>query len=213
MSTGDGRRARGDATRHIVLTHAADLASLEGLDGLSIARLAAAADVSKSGVATLFGTKEQLQIATVAAARERFIVAVVEPARVHPRGLKRVDALLANWIEYSRSRVFPGGCFFVSAAVDFDAKPGPVRDAIQAAMNEWRGYLGASLNAAIECGELAADADAAQLAFECTAMLDSANMMSLLNNSDEPYEHGRRAVERMLRLDSTSALARLSSAD
>ena len=110
MNEIDGRRVRGDASRRIVLTSAADLASVEGLDGLSIGRLATAANVSKSGVATLFGTKERLQLATVEAAAQRFREAVMLPARVEPRGIRRIALLLDLWIAYSRDRVFPGGC-------------------------------------------------------------------------------------------------------
>ena len=115
----DGRRTRGDASRRDVLASAADLASVEGLDGLSIGRLASAAAVSKSGVATLFGTKERLQVATVEAAAQRFRETVLEPARVEPRGIRRIVALLDAWIAYSRDRVFPGGCFFAAAMADF----------------------------------------------------------------------------------------------
>src|SRR5688500_9661779 len=134
----DGRRLRGDASRRVVLANAVDLASLEGLDGLSIGRLASAAAVSKSGVATLFGTKERLQLATVEAAAQRFRETVLEPARLAaPRGLRRIVALLDAWIAYSRDRVFPGGCFFAAAVADFDSKPGPVRDAIARAYESW----------------------------------------------------------------------------
>ena len=113
-----------------MLANAADLASVDGLDGLSIGRLAAVANVSKSGIATLFGTKERLQLATVAAARERFQETVIEPARVEPRGIRRLVALFDAWIAYSRDRVFPGGCFFGAAQIDVDAKAGPVHDAV-----------------------------------------------------------------------------------
>ena len=116
---------RGDASRRLVLANAADLASVDGLDGLSIGRLAEVANVSKSGIATLFGTKERLQLATVAAARERFQATVIEPARVEPRGIRRLVALFDAWIAYSRDRVFPGGCFFVAAESTSTPSPGP----------------------------------------------------------------------------------------
>jgi len=194
MNEIDGRRLRGDASRRVVLQRAADLASIEGLDGLSIGRLAAAADVSKSGVATLFGSKERLQLATVDAASQRFRESVLEPARVEPRGLRRIVALLDAWIAYSRDRVFPGGCFFAAALVDFDAKPGPVRDAIAAAYRSWNDYLRVSIGYAIEQGELDAGTDAALLAFEFVALLDAANAQSVMSGSAEPYALARRAV-------------------
>jgi AcrR family transcriptional regulator len=199
MDQTDGRRARGDASRRVILTSAVDLASIDGLDGLSIGRIAAAANVSKSGVATLFGTKERLQLATVDAAAQRFRESVLEPARVEPRGIRRIVALLNLWIAYSRDRVFPGGCFFASAAVDLDAKPGPVRDAVALAFESWTSYLRVSLGYAIDLGQLAAGTDAAQLAFEFTALLDGANTRSLLTGSNEPYVRARHAlVSRLL---------------
>ncbi|QTX03368.1 TetR/AcrR family transcriptional regulator [Agromyces archimandritae] len=197
--TDDGRRRRGDASRRNVLEHAADLASIAGLDGLSIGRLATAARVSKSGVATLFGSKEQLQLATVAAARERFIDTVITPARREPRGIHRVLALLDAQLAYSQGRVFPGGCFFAAAMADVDAKPGPVRDAVIAADAEFAGYLTASIGYAIELGELAADTDAAQLAFELAALYEHANTHGVLTDSEEPYARARRAQAARLR--------------
>ncbi|WP_173921777.1 TetR/AcrR family transcriptional regulator [Agromyces sp. Marseille-P2726] len=190
----DGRRARGDASRRVVLASAVDLASIDGLDGLTIGRLAAAAKVSKSNVATLFGTKERLQLATVEAASQRFRESVLEPARAQPRGIRRIIALLDRWIAYSRDRVFEGGCFFASAAVDLDAKPGPVRDAVAQAFESWSSYLRVSIGYAIELGELDAETDAAQLAFEFTALLDGANTRSLLGDTNEPYVLVRRAL-------------------
>ncbi len=199
MEQTDGRRQRGDASRRVVLASAADLASVEGLDGLSIGRLAAAANVSKSGVATLFGTKERLQLAAVEAARLRFVATVLEPARVEPRGIRRIVALLDAWIAYSRDRVFPGGCFFAAAAADFDSKPGAVRDAIAGAYESWNDYVRVSLGYAVGQGELDADADAAQLAFEFMALLDASNTRSVMTGSNEPYRLARRAlVSRLL---------------
>lgn len=196
----DGRRTRGDASRRVVLANAVDLASVEGLDGLSIGRLASAAHVSKSGVATLFGTKERLQLATVEAAAQRFRETVLEPARVAaPRGIRRIVVLLDGWIAYSRDRIFPGGCFFAAAVADFDSKPGPVRDAIALAYESWGDYVRVSLGYAIAQGELAADTDAEQLAFEFMALLDTANTRSVMTGSNEPYRLARRGlVSRLL---------------
>jgi|GEM_PF-384783 len=195
----DGRRVRGDASRRQVLAAAVDLASVEGLDQLSIARIADAASVSKSGVATLFGSKERLQLATVEAARLRFVETVVTPARELPRGLGRVVALVDRWIAYSRDRVFPGGCFFAEAAADFDAKPGPVRDAIDRALADWSGYLGASLGHARSLGELPALDDPDQLAFEFTALLDLANRDSVMRGTNASYVRARAGIAARLR--------------
>jgi AcrR family transcriptional regulator len=195
----DGRRVRGDASRRVVLANAVDLASVEGLDGLSIGRLASAAAVSKSGVATLFGTKVQLQLATVEAAAQRFRETVLEPARVQPRGIRRIVALLDAWIAYSRDRVFPGGCFFAAAVADFDSKPGPVRDAIARAYQSWNDYVAVALGYAIDQGELAPETDAALLSFEFMALLDASNTRSVMTGSNEPYRLARRALVSRLR--------------
>ena len=203
----DGRRLRGDASRRVILAAAGDLASIEGLDQLSIGRIAQAAGLSKSNVATLFGSKERLQLATVEAARERFIDTVIEPARMHPRGLGRVLALVDHWITYSRDRVFPGGCFFAEAAVDFDAKPGPVRDAVAAILREWGGYLAATLQHAHDAGELPDLDDAKQASFEFSAMLELANRDSLLTGRNAAYRRARRGIASRLRAAGGDAAA------
>ena len=195
----DGRRLRGDASRRVILTAAGDLASVEGLDQLSIGRIAQAAGLSKSNVATLFGSKERLQLATVEAARERFIETVIEPARAHPRGLGRTLALVDHWITYSRDRVFPGGCFFATAAADFDAKPGEVRDAVAGLLREWGGYLAATLQHAHDAGELPLLDDAKQLSFEFSALLELANRDSVLRGTNAPYRRARLGVAARLR--------------
>ncbi|WP_157006592.1 TetR/AcrR family transcriptional regulator [Agromyces laixinhei] len=211
----DGRRLRGDASRRLVLDHAVDLASIEGLDGLSIGRLADAAHVSKSGVATLFGTKERLQLATVDAARQRFVATVIEPARLEPRGIRRIVALLDGWIAYSRDRTFTGGCFFAGATSEFDTKPGPVRDALAAALAEWNGYVAVSFGYAVAQGELSGGDDPEQFAFEATALLDAANNRSLLGGSNQPYAFARRALVARLQAAGADAavLARLADVD
>jgi AcrR family transcriptional regulator len=195
----DGRRQRGDASRRLVLAQAVDLASIEGLDQLTIGRVAQASELSKSNVATLFGSRERLQLATVEAARERFVEVVIEPARALPRGLGRALALLDNWIAYSRDRVFPGGCFFADAAADFDAKPGVVRDAVAATLRDWDGYLGATLRHARDLGELPGLDDPEQVTFEFMALLDLANRNSLIGESNEPYRRARAGIVARLR--------------
>ena len=199
MTTIDGRKARGARSRGAIMRRAVDLASVGGLDGLTIGSLAAEADVSKSGVVALFGSKEQLQLATIEAAREIFVGAVITPAlEVHGR-LDRLNALLENWLRYSESRVFSGGCFFAAATAEFGARPGPVRDAIAAMMQEWHAFVERAIVRAVQIGELPASTDAAQLTFELTSILDGANSLSLLLDSDAPYARARTAVAMLLR--------------
>lgn len=185
-ATVDGRRARGDASRRVVLRSATDLASVDGLDGLTIGRLAEASGSSKSSIATLFRSKEGLQLATVAAAREIFTARILEPARTQPRGVHRLAALLRNSLCYSRDRVFTGGCFFAATAADVDSKTGPVRDAVRAALDDWHGYVEAQLRHAAATGEIRVD-EIEVLAFELVALNEEANARSLLTESDRPY--------------------------
>lgn len=203
----DGRRARGDASRRAVLTFATDLVSVEGLDGLSIGRLAEESGHSKSSIAGLFQNKAGLQLATVDAGRAVFMAVVVEPAREQPRGLPRLVALMDHLIEYSRTRVFAGGCFFAAVSADVDSKPGPVRDAVRAAMSDWYGYIEAQVRYAAEAGELDLDAAGIEaLAFELPALYEQANARSLLYGDDRPYEIAARAMrERLVRAGADAA--------
>lgn len=199
----DGRLVRGAHSRRVILDKATDIASIEGLDGLSIGRLAEAVGHSKSGVATLFGSKESLQLATVAAAREIFTREVVEAARTHTeRGLARVVALMVAWLDYSQRRVFPGGCFFAAASVEFDSKPGAVRDAVRDSLAEWQNYVTASLTYA--AAELPDMDDAEQVSFELTGIVQVSNTRAILLDSDEPYVRAATAVRtRLLTLGAT----------
>lgn len=195
----DGRRLRGDASRQTVLAHATDLASVEGLDGLSIGRLAEASGRSKSSIAGLFQNKEGLQLATVDAGRAVFVSVVVEPARSRPRGLPRLVALMSNVIEYSRSRVFAGGCFFAAISADYDSKPGPVRDAVRSAIEQWYGYLEIQVRAAAGDGSLDLDDEGIeQLAFALPALYEQANARSLLYGSERPYTLAARGMRDLL---------------
>ncbi|QNA93885.1 MULTISPECIES: TetR/AcrR family transcriptional regulator [unclassified Microbacterium] len=193
----DGRRARGEASRRIVLQSATDLASVEGLDGLTIGRLAEASGSRKSSIATLFQSKEGLQLATVAAAREIFTARIVTPARAEPRGVRRLAALLRNSLLYSKDRVFTGGCFFAATAADVDSKSGPVSDAVRAALVDWYGYVEAQLRYAVEAREIEGDPEV--LAFELVAMNEEANSRSLLLDDERPYVIAAAAMRGRLR--------------
>lgn len=195
----DGRRIRGDESRRVILAHAIDAASVDGLEGLTIGGLAEGSGHSKSGIATLFGSKERLQLATVAAARTVFLESVIEPARAESeRGLVRVCTLVSRWLTYSQERVFRGGCFFAAASVELDAKPGPVRDAVVAASGEWEDYLTTSIERAMDRDELPLLDDARQLTFEIVAFLESANTRSLLHASADPYDRAAAAIRTRL---------------
>ncbi|MDL9980438.1 TetR/AcrR family transcriptional regulator [Microbacterium sp. ASV49] len=181
----DGRRARGAASRERILAESTDLATTVGLDGVTIGLLAESTGRSKSSIATLFGTKEALQLATVDAAADIFRRQVVDPARALPRGLDRVVALLTALLAYSRTRVFSGGCFFQACAADMGSKPGPVRDAIRDHIASWEGYLEAQVAYAVDSGELTGDAHT--LTFTLLALYELSNARSVLTGSEEPY--------------------------
>jgi AcrR family transcriptional regulator len=202
----DGRRARGDASRRVVLSSATNLASVEGLDGLTIGRLAESSGHSKSSIATLFGSKEGLQLATVAAAREIFLARIVEPARAEPRGIRRLAALLRNNLDYSRERVFDGGCFFMATAADVDSKPGPVQDSVRALLTQWYSYLEVQVRYAVAAGELSVDeAQAEEIAFLLASLEEHANARSLLLGNDRPYEFAAAAMIDRLRAAGATA--------
>jgi len=198
MTTIDGRRARGDTSRRAVMRIAVDVASVHGLEGLSIGSLAAASSLSKGGVVALFGTKEQLQLATVAAAADIFVAHVITPAIAVAGGRERLTVLLDCWLRYSESRVFAGGCFFAAASAELGSQPGPVRDAVAAATRQWYEFVRRTIERAIARGELDGSTDSEQLAFEVTSLLDSANAMSLLFDSSEPYSRARVALGKLL---------------
>lgn len=195
----DGRVERGNATRRLVLRRTMEVASVEGLGGLSIGRIAGELGLSKSGVFALFGSKEELQLATVRAARSVFVKAIVQPVLEMPEGVARVLRLCDGYLEYSRGRVFPGGCFFLAVATEFAAREGAVRDAVALARQEWDQLIMDALTAARAAGELRADTDAAQLAFELVALLDMANTTSALLGDETGYERAAAAVRGRLR--------------
>src|SRR3954454_14502717 len=161
----DGRRARGDRTRRAILDEAVQIASAGGLEGLSIGRLAEGVGVSKSGLFAHFGSKLDLQIETVRAARELFVDEVLGAASAGG-GIQEIFSLTDAWLDYMEREVFRGGCFLVAASVEFDSRPGPVRDEVTALVSEWLMALEAAVDDAREAGHLSADTDAQQLAFE-----------------------------------------------
>lgn len=202
-AAGDGRVARGERTRAAVLRRAADIASVDGLDGLSIGRLASDLAVSKAGVFSHFGSKEELQLATIRAASDRFVEQVVAPALDVPDGLGRLVALVDRFLDYSRSDVFPGGCFFFAVAAEFDAKPGRVRDEVADARRRWLGVYEAIVLAAQAAGEIDATVDPATLAFEIDAVGMAANLHAHLCDDPTVYDRARASVLTRLRAAAT----------
>jgi len=205
-----GTATKGQRTRRAILDVAARVATEEGLDPLSIGRLAEAVGMSKSGLFAHFGSKEELQLATVEAARDVFVREVIRPAFEAPKGLARLWGLCDVWLEYVRREVFRGGCFFAAAAAEFDGRPGAVRDRVAAIMKEWLAVLGRSVAEAQSEGQLDPAADPAQLAFELNALEMGANWAYQLHGDRQAFARARAAVlERLRRLATADGLPHL----
>jgi AcrR family transcriptional regulator len=189
----DGRRARGLRSREAALERAVQLASVHGLEGLTIGALAADLGVHKSSVFASFGSKEELQLATIAAARTVLVEQVVLPGLAADDGLARLTVIGDAWCDYLASDVFAGGCLLTAASAEMDGRPGRVRDAIRAVMREWLAVLGASIEAAIAGGELRGDTEPDALAFRLNALGMAANWQRQLLEDPTGVEHARAA--------------------
>jgi AcrR family transcriptional regulator len=192
----DRRLLRGMRSRRAILRHAVDMASLEGLNGLSLGRLAADLGLSKSGVQTLFTTKENLQLAAVEFAGDAFNDAVVRPVLTVPAGVPRLRALIERWIVYAQAPLFPGGCFWAANLADFDSRPGPVRDALLRQQQAWRGRIAAELRHAVAAEQIP-DLDADLNAFQLDAVLMAANT-ALRFGDEKAVDHVRRVADGLL---------------
>lgn len=191
-------RAAGDRSRRKVLEQAADLATLEGLEGLTLGRLATAAGMPKSSLYQLFGSKEELQLATVEAARTSFIAEVVAPALSQEQGRACLLSLCEGYLDYVDSRVFPGGCFFVGAAAELGGQSGRLHDRVAVVQQEWRDLLAQEADLAVQKGQLPEGADGAQIAFELGSILAGTNIISVLHDDHVVIDRARTAVRTRL---------------
>ena len=190
---------KGERTRAAILNEAARLATVDGLEGISIGGLAAMTGMSKSGLYAHFGSKEDLQLATIDAARASFIREVVTPAlRTTPAGRDRLLALCDGFLSYVERRVFPGGCFFVVTSAELGSRPGPVHDRVATYQRQWSELLRHTAREADAMRELPRDMDADQLAFELGALLAGANIVAVLHSDDAVIERARRAIRQRL---------------
>ncbi|MGC7100757.1 TetR/AcrR family transcriptional regulator [Amycolatopsis lurida] len=186
------------ATRGRILGRAAEIASEEGLDGITIGRLAEELEMSKSGVHKHFGTKETLQISTLDKAFVDFWHRVVEPALAEPPGLRRLRVVCANSVDYLEEPLLPGGCLMTAALSEYDSRPGRVRDAVAEVWSRWREQLRSDLTAAVEKGELPARFDIDQALFEILAAGLALNAAMQLQHDRTAAGRARRAIERAL---------------
>ena len=191
--------SKGALTRDAILQEAVQMASELGLEGLSIGRLAEAAGMSKAGLFAHFGSKEELQLATLKAVRDTVAREVFVPAFKAPRGLKRLLAVCDRWLAYAESEVFRGGCPIAAASTEFDGRPGPVKDYTAECMAELRQTLARLIREAKATGELAKEADAEQLAYEFHALALGANGAYQLFGDRQAFAMSRRGIKDRLR--------------
>jgi AcrR family transcriptional regulator len=190
-------RADGERTRQLILDTAVRLATVEGLDGLSIGTLALATELSKSGVYAHFDSKAELQLATVDNARALFIDVVVAPA-LRQVGLDRLRGLCESFLTYVENRTLPGGCFFAAAAAEMGGRPGPLRARVAANQKDWISVLTEAADESVARGQLRDDTDVATLVFELNALVIAANTAYILHDDPAAIEQARTAVKRVL---------------
>jgi AcrR family transcriptional regulator len=188
------QRARATRTRAEILSVAVDLASAEGLEGLTIGRLAIESHMSKTGIFAHFGSKEQLQLATVGAATQIFLEQVVNPGLTSPRGLPRLNVMLESWLGYVERIVFRGGCFFAAASAEFDSRPGKVRDEIASLTKAWLMAIQAEIAFARKKKQIKSSVVSSQLAFELHAYVQEANWAFKLFDDKSAFLRARRAI-------------------
>jgi AcrR family transcriptional regulator len=181
-------------TRSVVTQAAVERASVEGLEGLTIGGLAAEAHMRKSSVFSLFGSKEELQLAALDAAVEQFTDEVWGPVADEPAGLPRLLALCDSWLGYHERGVMPGGCFLTTATVEYDARPGPLHDAVTRTMERWFGVLEREIAAAIDAGELPPDTKPRDVAFQLNALAAAASYGFQLSRDPEVFAVARRSM-------------------
>ena len=198
-------RADGERTRGAILRAAASLATVDGLEGLSIGNLATATGMSKSGLYAHFGTKQELQLATVDEAERILSEEVVQPALTAPPGLGQLAAVCEAYFSYVERRVFPGGCFFAATALEMGTRPGPVKERVAAIQSGFTALLRSFVVTALEQHELPAHEDPDRLAFELHAILLGADTKFVLNDDPAALDLARAVVRHRLGLDNSNA--------
>jgi AcrR family transcriptional regulator len=193
------RMSKGSTTRDRIVESALTAASMSGLSQLTVGTLAKQLHLSKSGLFAHFGSKEQLQVAVLEEAAQQFVEAAVRPAFAQPKGERRVRALFENYLAWTNAAHLPGGCVFVTAALEFDDQPGPVRDAVVAAQDEWAKTLARSAQIAKEVGDFRADLDADTFAFELQSLFYGLHHYRQLLRDAKWESRARAAFERLIR--------------
>ncbi len=188
---------KGQQTRAAILDAALALASHIGLEGLSIGALAEVMVMSKSGVFAHFGSREDLQISVVREYHRKFEEEVFRPALIAERGLPRLRALFDRWVRRVSVEI-DSGCIYISGAVEFDDRPGPVRDALVTMVQTWQHALGRAIGAAVDAGHLRADSDVGQMLFEIHGLILALHHDARFLRHAGAEERARAAFERLL---------------
>jgi AcrR family transcriptional regulator len=189
--------SKGEETRAAILDEAVAIASEVGFTGLTIGRLAEHTGMSKSGLFAHFKSKEALQLATLERARERFTDIVIRPTLATQRGEKRVRALFDRWLDWE-TEALQGGCIFVTATVEFDDQPGPMRDAVVRNQRDWLEFVATVAGTAVSEGDFRADLDTEQLAFTLQGLMLGYHHAARLMRDPKALEHTRQALDQLL---------------
>jgi AcrR family transcriptional regulator len=187
--------AKGEQTRQAILSRAFELATVVGVNGLTIGSLAEQTGLSKSGLFAHFGSKQALDVAVVEEAARQFVQEVMVPALREPRGEPRVRALFERWLAWG---LRPGGCFFVGASAELDDRPGPARDALVRACRDWIDEIAKAIRIAIREGHFASSVDADQVAFELYSLMLGCHQFSRFLREPEALDRTRKAFERLI---------------
>ena len=190
-------RAKGQQTKAAIVDAALQLAAQIGLEGLSIGLIAESLKMSKSGVFAHFGSREELQIAVVRAYHERFEAEVFAPSMSQPRGLPRLRALIERWLRRV-SQEIDSGCIYISGAVEFDDRPGPVRDALAQMVQTWRRALQRAIEQAVQEGHLRACTDVQQMLFEIHGLILALHHDARFLRTPGAIDRARAGFERIL---------------
>jgi AcrR family transcriptional regulator len=189
--------SKGQQTRTAILDEAVGIASQVGFNALTIGKLADSTGMSKSGLFAHFKSKEALQLDTLQRAQERFNDVVIRPALSAPRGRKRVEALFDHWLEWE-TEALTGGCIFVTATVEFDDQPGPMRDAVVRCQQDWMEFVASVAGTAVAEGDFRADLDTEQFAFSLQGLMLGYHHAGRLMRDPRAREHTRRALDDLL---------------
>lgn len=187
--------SKGEETRQAILSRAFELATVVGVSGLSIGRLAEETGLSKSGLFAHFGSKEALEVAVVEEASRQFVQEVMVPALRQPRGEPRLRALFDRWVAWGQR---PGGCFFVSASTELDDRPGPPHDALVRALKDWVDELAKAVRIAVSEGHFRADVDPDQVAFELYSVMLGMHTFYRFLRDPVSLDRARTSFERLL---------------